>query len=438
MTLHRLPPDSLKGPRAYFTDWNRRHLPTSEDGEAARVAVLRKLKSLLLTKRNIVFAASDFNSPLAFRILSDSPELLDQGILLPALREDRVSLQDVTGDPAVRSFLADRSVTAVSWKLDENVDWFRSRLVDELSSKDSVIRARLSELDPSFDHTSLTIGLSVESQAVQDVVEQHANFLSPLARSVLLDFRGLLYHMSGARVVHSESFLPQENLIDRDILSAEGRIRLSEDAIFFKLFVEQALRTLGRKQVPIEFLDQVTIPEILALRSIYESTGFIENYDKMVESMIRAAVSEDPRTAILHLNELEVARSFLFSNFTKYFEIELAKFNKTKRITAIRSVVSPSTSLMLGASGFILGPTGALVASLLSLAKDSLAMRGAYASMVNSFRIFSTSEGIESDQASQTAKLALLKQNLGIMGSDSGLLEAAEKYSALVAEAYKI
>ena len=438
MTLHRLPPDSLKGPRAYFTDWNRRHLPTPEDGEAARVAVLRKLKSLLLTKRNIVFAASDFNSPLAFRILSDSPELLDQGILLPALREDRVSLQDVTGDPAVRSFLADRSVTAVSWKLDENVDWFRSRLVDELSSKDSVIRARLSELDPSFDHTSLTIGLSVESQAVQDVVEQHANFLSPLARSVLLDFRGLLYHMSGARVVHSESFLPQENLIDRDILSAEGRIRLSEDAIFFKLFVEQALRTLGRKQVPIEFLDQVTIPEILALRSIYESTGFIENYDKMVESMIRAAVSEDPRTAILHLNELEVARSFLFSNFTKYFEIELAKFNKTKRITAIRSVVSPSTSLMLGASGFILGPTGALVASLLSLAKDSLAMRGAYASMVNSFRIFSTSEGIESDQASQTAKLALLKQNLGIMGSDSGLLEAAEKYSALVAEAYKI
>lgn len=438
MTIHRLPPESLKGPRAYFTEWNKRNFPTAGASDAIRLTVLRKLKSLLLTKRNIVFAASDLNSPIAFQILVENPELLDQGILLPALREDRNTLEDVTTDPAVRSFIADRSVSAVSWKLDENVDWFKSRLIDELSTKNSVIRTQLLELDSSFEHNSLVVALSVENQSVQDVVDQHANFMSPPAREVLLDFRRLLYHMSGARVVHSESFLPQENLIDRDILSTEGRARLSEDAIFFKIFVEQALRTLGRKQIPIEFLDEVSIPEILTLRSVYDSSGFIESYDKMVESMLRAAVSDDPRTAIFHLTQLEEARNYLFSNFTRHFETELQIFNKAKRITAVKSVVSPSTSVALGVSGLILGPTGALVASLLSLAKDSLAMRGAFASMVNLFRIFSTSGSVESELASQSAKIALLKKNVGTMASDSGLLEAAEKYSALVSEAYKI
>jgi hypothetical protein len=244
--------------------------------------------------------------------------------------------------------------------------------------------------------------------------------------------------MSGARVVHSESFLPQENLIDRDILSTEGRAKLSEDTIFFKIFVEQALRTLGRKQIPIECLDQLSISEILILRSVYDSSEFIERYDKMVESMLRAAVSDDPRTAIFHLTQLEEARSYLFSNFTRHFETELQEFNKAKRITAVKSVVSPLISVALGVSGLMLGSKGALVASLLSLAKDSLAMRGAFASMVNLFRIFSTSESVESELASQSAKIALLKKNVGTMASDSGLLEAAEKYSALVSEAYKI
>lgn len=438
MTLHRLSPENLKGPRAYFTEWNKGNFPKVGASDAARLDILRKLKSLLLMKRNVVFAASDLNSPIAFQILFDNPELLDQGILLPALREDKSTLQDVTTDPAVRSFIADRSVSAVSWKLDENVDWFRSRLIDELSTKNSVIRTRLAELEPSFEHNSLVVALSVESQSVQDVVDQHANFMSPPAREVLLDFRKLLYHMSGARVVHSESFLPQENLIDRDILSMENRSRLSEDAIFFKIFVEQALRTLGRTQIPIEFLDQVSISEILTLRSIYDSSGFIENYDKMVESMLRAAVSDDPRTAIVHLTQLEEARNYLFLNFTRYFESELQKFNKAKRISAVKSVFCPSTSVALGVSGFILGTTGALVASLLSLAKDALAMRGAFASMVNLFRIFSTSKSIESELASQSAKAALLKKNIGTMASDSGLLEAAEKYSALVSEKYRI
>lgn len=379
MSLIRISPSDLKGPRAYFTDWNKRSSSSNMNDEQFKHTVFRKLKALILTKRNVVFAASDLNSSIAFQILNQNPELLDKGILLPALRSDRGSLEDVSSDPAVRSFVLDRSVTAVSWSLEENVDWFRSRFVEELSVSNSVIRTRLIELCPSFDHSSLVVALSVNGQSIQDVVDQHANFLPAVAKTMLLNYRGLLYHMSGARVVHSESFLPQENLVDCDVLADGIRDRLSEETIFFKVFVEQALRTLGRKQIPIEVLDQLTIPELLTLRSVYESSGFIEHYDKMVESMLKAAVSNDPRTAILHLKQLEDARDFLFENFTRHFETELARFKKVKKISAFNAVVSPTTSVALGAAGLALGgvpglfsgasATGALIASLLSLSR---------------------------------------------------------------------
>jgi len=101
MTLYRLLPESLKGPRAYFTEWNKRNFSKVGASDAARLAILRKLKSLLLMKRNVIFAASDLNSPIAFQILFDNPELLDQGILLPALREDRSTLQSQSAKAAL-------------------------------------------------------------------------------------------------------------------------------------------------------------------------------------------------------------------------------------------------------------------------------------------------------------------------------------------------
>ena len=437
MIFHRLSPDRLRGSRAYFTSWNKNSLDPHVDGDRQNHLVLRKLKALLLTKSTIVFAASDFNSPTAFRILLDNPSLLDSGILVPALREDRDSLEDVSSDPAVRSFISDRSVSVVSWKLDENVDWFRTRFTAELEAPQSVIRSRLIQSDATFDYRSLLFALSASDLSVQDAIDQHAVFLSPAGKTVLLNYRSLLYHMSGARVVHSESFLPQENLIDQDVLSETARERLSEDSIFFKVFVEQALRTLERKQIPIEVLDQITMREILTLRDVYKSSGFIDYYDKMVEALLRAAVSDDPRNAIFHLNELEAARSYIFSNFTRQFEAEIDRFKKSKKSRSIKSLLSPSTSVVLGAAGLGLGPTGSLVASLLSLAKDSFALRQAFASMINTFHIFSATDGLTTELARQSAKTQLLRSNVGEIAHGSTLLEAAEKYAALVSEAYR-
>jgi hypothetical protein len=438
MPLVRQFPAQLTGPRAYFTDWNRRGNASQSSTAGTRTQVLRKLKALLLTKRNVVFAASDFNSSIALNILIKYPELLDKGILLPALRIDRESLEEVTTDPAAKAFISERSITAVSWSLDENVDWFRGRFVEELGNPDSVIRGRMLEMYPKFDHNSLAIALSVDGKTVQDVIDQHAAFLPSNARSLLLNYRSLLYHMSGARVVHSESFLPQENLVDCDVLSTGERTRLSEDAIFFKIFVEQALATLGRKTIPIEVLDQISISDILTLRSVYESSGFIENYDKMVSLLLKASISRDSRGAILHLEELAKVQETLFSNFTRHFETELSDFAKSKRITAGNSVIGPATSVALCVSGFVLGPTGVLIASLLSLAKDSESTRSACASLINLFRVFSTSTGFDSENQRQNAKMKLLRENLGEMASNKSLLEAAEKYSALVAEAYRL
>ena len=78
MPLLRQSASQLKGPRAYFTDWNRGNLARNLATPNAHSQVLRKLKALLLTKRSIVFAASDLASPIAIDILFQNPELLDR------------------------------------------------------------------------------------------------------------------------------------------------------------------------------------------------------------------------------------------------------------------------------------------------------------------------------------------------------------------------
>ena len=438
MPLIRKEASELIGSRAYFTEWSRLGADLEAHEETQHRLTLRKLKGLLLTKRSIIFAASDLASPVAFRLLSAHPELLDEGILMPALRAERTSIEDVTKDSSARAFLADRSITAVSWSLDETVDWFKDRLIAELETSSSVIRTRMLDVYPAFDHSALVIALSTDALSVQQVIDQHAGFLPEQAKQLLLSYRALLYHMSGARIVHSESFLPQENLDDCDVAGQNNRTRLSEDEIFFKIFVEQALSTLGRKQLPIEILDSLTIPEILALRSIYETSDFIERYEKLTGALLHAALSRDSRTAICHLEELATARDFLFENYTRYFEKELSLLAKSKRTNAATTIVSPATSVALGISGFVLGPAGACVASLMSLAKDTLSMRKAYASMINLFRLFESSSDIDAAKAKNAARLHLLKKNTGEISSSKTLLEAAEKYSSLAAESFRL
>ena len=438
MTFNRIDPNALSGPRAYFTEWAVSGSPSPNEIAAQSLRSLRRLKALLLTKKTIVFAASHLDSPIALRILMDSPVLLDRGILMPALREDRAEIEAVSTDPAVRAFVHDRNITAVTWKLDANVSWFKDRLCAELADPHSVVRGAIGRHAPSFDPTPLVADIVSTTESVQDIVERHAHLLAGAAQVALRKYRELLYHMSGARVVQCESFLPQENMVDHDLTAATQRERLSEDVILVKLFIEQALRTLNRKAIPIEVLDSLSINEVLTLRQVIEASDFAERYDELVGTAIAAATSLDPKTSILKLEQLEAARARLFADFTTTFERELKAHVRLKRKRGHVGLVSPSVSVALGAAGFVLPGIGPIVASLLSLAKDGVGLRDAIASLINTQTVFADRNDVDSAKRAEMARLKVLTSGLKRSATNSSLIDIADLYGQLAVDAFRL
>ena len=438
MPLKRIAPQELSGPRAYFTEWASRAPHTADEDQAQRLQAMRRLKSLLLTKTTIVFTASHLDSAIAQQILIDNPILLDKGILKPALRESRSSIEEVAADPAMKSFLRDRDITAVSWKLEQGESWFKERLCHELLDANSAICATIRATSPTFNARPLVEELMKTEQPIQDVVEYHAGLLESEGQTALQNFRALLYHMSGARAVHCESFLPQENLIDYDFASSKSRQKLSEEVVLIKVFVEQALKTLNRRSIPIEVLDVLHISEILALREIIEDTGFMREYDNLVTCAIRAATNCDPKISIFYLEQIEASRAKLFENFTLAFEKELAGYIKSKRISASASLISPGISVALGVGGFVLPGVGPIISSLLSLAKDGGGLGEAVASFINTMSIFTDKSKIDARKYSEETRLKILRQSLQLRHSGTSMLEIADLYAHLVGEAFTL
>lgn len=437
MALRRINPQELSGPRAYFTEWAFRAPHTADEDQAQHQQAMRRLKALLLTKTTIVFTASHLDSAVAQQILIENPILLDKGILKPALREGRSSIEEVTADPAMKSFLKDRDITAVSWRQEQGESWFKERLCHELLDANSAICAAIRTSSPTFNARPLVDELMVTEQPIQDVVEHYAGLLESGGKTALQNFRALLYNMSGARVVQCESFLPQENLIDYDFTSLKGRQKLSEEVVLIKVFVEQALKTLNRRSIPIEVLDVLHINEILALREIIEDTGFMREYDNLVTCAISAATNCDPKTSIFHLEQIESSRAKLFENFTLTLEKEFAGYIKSKRISASSSLMSPGISLALGAGGFVLPGIGPIISSLLSLAKDGSGFAGAMASFINTMSVFSEKSNIDASKHVAETRIKILRQSLERRHSGNSMLDVADLYAHLVGEAFK-
>ena len=76
-------PDTLTGPRSYFTDID----PSVP--ESGTIDAIRKLKLQLLTKEKIVVAASSLFHDIWYKIINNDQgliESLQNGIIIPAIR----------------------------------------------------------------------------------------------------------------------------------------------------------------------------------------------------------------------------------------------------------------------------------------------------------------------------------------------------------------
>lgn len=374
--MNRITPQALIGPRVYFTDFDHRIVERSRNPALLRRKGERKLKVLLLLKGRIVCAASHLATRFAFDFFRENPALLTNDAIIPAFRADKTNLSELFArkrfsgrDDAIR-FYADHVRSTVTWELEENSGWFRDCFIADLEDERSVLRRHFGE-----QHRDRIAGLlneiRKESLLGRDTIDRASKGLPRKYRRLLQNYRELLYHVSGARVVNCESALPQENYIDYDLADLQHkRARLTEEQVFWKLLVELVLDSLQRAVLPIEALDSLSFTDVMKIRQPLLQSSFQHKYDELIRSVVGPHGSHYFR--VFDVNELEKIRAELALTFDEVIEKELPSFLKRKAIQQSKQLASVSSSVVLNLLGAV--PGLGFIASAVGVLKDSPAL----------------------------------------------------------------
>jgi len=372
--MKRIKPESFRGPRAYFTGFDYRIISRTKNHTLLKKTIERKLKVLLLLKSNVVCAASHLASRFAYGFFKDNPELLSQGYIIPAFRSDKHQIEELFEKKRFKDkngaarFFADNIITTVDWELEENSAWFRDRFVEEFENEKSVIRSHLEKYSKGIIQQILNEVRSEELLS-RDQINRVSIDLPPVPRRILLNYRELIYHMSGARVVNCESSLPQENYIDYDLADIrQKRTKLSEEQILLKMLIEFVIESFQGHAFPVELLDMLSFQDILWIRQPLLESDFQEKYDKLIRSIIEET-QKGRGGFLLNLNEIEKIRNDLSATFQKVFEEELPFYLKKRAFAHAKELSGISCSLGLGFLGFI--PVVGSLASAASVLKDT-------------------------------------------------------------------
>lgn len=371
MDIHKLNPDTFIGPRAYFTAFDYRIISRKRNLDSLRRNVERRLKLLLLIKSRIVCAASHLASKFAYDFFKDNPILLTENLIVPALRLDKTDISELfekkrfaNKEEAIH-FYKDNLNYVVSWDLEDNSAWFKKCFVKELKDNRSLIRTHLNDLSET-SISSIVERIDEDELLSRHQVDLATKQIPRKARKIILDYRELIYHMSGARVVNCESSLPQENYIDYDLADlSQRRSKLSEEQIFWKLLIELIIESFQMQMLPIELLDRLSFEDILLIRKPILRSNFQEKYDLLINNVV-LPIRKGDTNIVLNLNQLEDIRKDLEKTFQEIFESELPVFMKKKLKENTKELSNSTSSMALGVAGLFLP-----VAGMISIAKDS-------------------------------------------------------------------
>ena len=374
--MRRVNPETFRGPRAYFTDFDHRIVVRTKNLAALRKKGERKLKALLLLKGQIVCAASHLSSRFAYKFFRENPILFTSKAILPAFRSDKRDISELFTRKRFKEknsaiqFYKDHIQKTVNWKLDENSMWFRDRFLADLEDENSVVRRHLTM---TAQNTVSQLASEIRKGALleRELIDRIARELPRNDKRLLQNYRELLYHMSGARVVCCESALPQENYIDYDLADLQQkRTRLSEEKILSKLFIELVFDSLQKSLFPIELLDLLTFEDIILIRQPLLASNFQKKYDQLVQKVMNPYSIK--RDKIYSVDELERIRNDLSETFENVLQEELPKFLKKRAFEQTKQLASVSSSVALGVAGAV--PGVGLIASAVSVMKDTPAL----------------------------------------------------------------
>ena len=356
--MKRLHSSELQGANAYFTNFDNRIVASSSNFMDLYSDVTRTLKILLLTKNNVVCAASHLINPLTFQLLSDNPIILEKEMIIPAFRADKNNISELferkkistKRKQTIVAFYEEHLSKTVLWDLQQNSTWFRDTFIQGLLSKNSVIRKNLSNLSNKEINTLIS---KTQDRIFLDreTIEELSQSFDAHSKIVLRNYRELVYHMSGARVVNCESTLPQENYIDYSFTDlSNNKTRLSETQVFWKIYIELLLEMLHRYKFPVEALDYLSFEDIYYLRQPILESSFIENYNKLYHIATNSIVAnlEKRNDIIYNSTELLKIKNSLEEQYTFIFEKELPSYFKKRAISEGLDLLKNTANIGLG------------------------------------------------------------------------------------------
>lgn len=320
--MQRIEVTNLKGINCYFTNFDNRIVSETIDKDNLKRRCERTLKVLLLTKNNVVCAASHLTNEISYEILSKNPIILEKEMLIPAFRIDKTDISELFENKHISQDKKDRYTDfykenlkkVLSWELRDNANWFQEKFIHSLSLDKSVIRTNLSLKNEE-------VGAFIQKLKQQEILSREvinrltSNFDNDDKRNINA-FRELVYHMSGARVTNCESSIPQENYIDYSLTNIETRKTcLSDLQIFWKMYIELLFEKLNKSTLSIEVLDSLSFEDIYHIREPIQKSKFIEKYHQLHKIAQSSVVHANNQDILFNSDEIssiaqELAKGF--------------------------------------------------------------------------------------------------------------------------------
>ncbi|VAX18955.1 hypothetical protein MNBD_IGNAVI01-1339 [hydrothermal vent metagenome] len=367
--IEELLPDTLSGPRSYFTDIDP-NVP-----ESGNIDAIRKLKLQLLTKEKIVVAASSLFHDIWYEIIKHDQGLIDSlryGIIIPAIRS---VFKGVNGffiekeyPSSNKDFFIENVAYSVPWKLEDNANWFRTQYMEGLNNTESVLRrvASFSDDEAALIRDKLVSLIECETEGQQFLQRKHikqaAKLVSHDKETLLIDYSNLIYRISGSIVVKSEGHFPQSNLIKIAIVGNEGVLK--DENIFWDIYAEAVFTLLGTAiRLTPGRLDSLTFSDILKIRKTFFDIGFTGDYDDLLKSVKESVNINDPEKLILHAHEIATTAVKLRDSFSEKVKNELSKNDSKMREESLWQIASGISIV----SNPIVGAAVGIVSTLKSL-----------------------------------------------------------------------
>jgi len=333
--------------RLFFTQfgWN-----TTDELE-----ITRNLKLFSLINEELVIPSNLMYSVKCESILRKNPELLELGIIRPALPNRYDNVPDYIESRVGKagrdltnyiSFLRDVRIVHLPYEDNSPASLFTQNCFEQIGNEDSILyKSSKINSNQSKRVVELIIKRKEETEGVilfRDFLSICYDCVSEYSFTVIKKYAELLRYICGASSKQCNNFLPQENMIDWCLANYDNpnSFVLNDSAIFWEVFFESLLRTTDGifslsdlQNLSETALDRVDFHGIQQMREqSCLQENFINTYDNIINRVNTPRVTDSDPYKMMKFDELIDLKETLRLEFKKELLNE-AEFYKKIEVT---------------------------------------------------------------------------------------------------------